>query len=119
MILLIPVVVFLAFLLICTLMTTGASLNPTRPLMSYDQAREYARRLQRMIACKTVSQKDGYDDTEFAKLRAVMEELFPLVHKHCRKMTFGDDCWVYMLPGQSEKNIMLMAHHDVVEAEEE
>jgi len=120
MILLIPVVVFLAFLVICALMMTGEPLNPTRPLMSYDQAREYARRLQKMIVCKTVSVKDCYDDTEFAKLRATMVELFPLVHRHCQRMTFGDDCWVYYLRGLDEtRNIMLMSHHDVVAAEGE
>lgn len=118
MVLLIPIVVFLAFLIICALMTVGEPLNPTRPLMSYDQAREYARRLQKMIACATISHDDSFDDTEFSKLRETMEELFPLVHSNCQKLTFGDDCWVYFLPGRDEThNIMLMSHHDVVEAE--
>ena len=77
--------------------------------------REYAKRLQKMIQCKTVSKKDGYDDTEFAKLREVMAELFPLVHKHAKKLTFSDDCWMYYLPGaDTSRNIMLMSHHDVV-----
>ena len=119
-VLLIPIVIFLAFLLICALMTTGEPLNPTRPLMSYNQARDYARKLQKLIACQTVSSKDGYDDREFAKLRAVMEEQFPLVHRSCKRMTFGDDCWVYMLPGMDDRhNIMLMSHHDVAPAEGE
>lgn len=118
MVFLIPVLAFLAFLVFCALMTTGQPLNPTRPLMSYDQAREYAYRLQKMICCKTISHKETYDDTEFAKLRMVMEELFPMVHKHCHRETFGDDCWVYVLPGQKQDhNIMLMSHHDVVAAE--
>ena len=120
MILLLPVVVFLGFLVICALMTTGEPLNPTRPMMSYDQAREYSRKLQKMIACRTISQKDSYDDREFARLRTVMEDLFPLVHERCQRLTFGDDCWVYKLPGEDEShNIMLMSHHDVVEAEGE
>lgn len=118
MVFLIPVLVFLAFLVFCALMTTGEPLNPTRPLMSYDQAREYARRLQKLIVCRTISHKDSYDDTEFHKLRQTMEALFPLVHKHCHQETFGDDCWVYVLPGQKQdRNIMLMSHHDVVAAE--
>lgn len=76
---------------------------------------DYARRLQKMIQCQTVSVKDSYDDTEFAKLREVMEELFPLVHKHAKKLTFGDDCWMYCIPGvDTSRNIMLMSHHDVV-----
>lgn len=36
-------------------------------------AEEYARRLARMIQCKTVSVKGAYDDAEFAKLRRVVE----------------------------------------------
>lgn len=120
MVILLPVAVLLGFLLFCALMTVGEPLNPTRPLMSYDQAREHARNLQKLIACKTVSHKEHYDDTEFAKLRAVMEACFPLVHQKCSRMTFGDDCWVYSLSGLDEdRNILLMAHHDVVEAEGE
>ena len=115
---LIILVVLFAFLVFCTIMTTGEPLNPTRPLVSYDQSREYARQLQQMIACQTVSCKDSYDDTEFAKLRSVMEELFPLVHANCTKLTFGEDCWMYKLPGMDENhNILLMSHHDVVAAE--
>lgn len=79
----------------------------------------YALRLQKMIQCKTVSVKNNFDDTEFARLRHVMEELFPLVHKHAQRMIFSQDCWVYRLPGQDKnRNILLMSHHDVVEAGE-
>lgn len=82
--------------------------------MKYNEM-DYANRLQKMIQCKTVSVRDSYDDTEFAKLRSVMEELFPLVHKHAMKMTFSDDCWMYCVPGEdTSRNIMLMSHHDVV-----
>ena len=80
----------------------------------------YAKRLQKMIQCRTVSVRDSYDDAEFAKLREVMEELFPLVHKHAEKMTFSDDCWMYCIPGaDNSRNIMLMSHHDVVAVEGE
>lgn len=75
----------------------------------------YARRLQKMIQCQTVSSKDSYEDREFAKLREVMETLFPLVHKYAKKLTFSDDCWMYCIPGaDNTRNIMLMSHHDVV-----
>ena len=76
---------------------------------------EYAKRLQRMIQCKTISVKNSYDDTEFAKLRDVMEELFPLVHRYAKRVTFSEDCWMYCVPGEdTSRNIMLMSHHDVV-----
>ncbi len=80
----------------------------------------YAEKEAEMIRCQTVSKSDGYDDTEFAKLREVMRELFPLVHEKCEKMTFGDDCWIYKLKGRDEsRNIMVMSHHDVVAVEGE
>lgn len=78
----------------------------------------YARRLQAMIRCATVSEKDTYDDTEFARLREVMRELFPLVHEKCIRRNFSRDCWVYELPGLDQsRSILLMSHHDVVPAE--
>lgn len=87
----------------------------------------YAERLKRMIECKTISVKGSYDDTEFAVLRGVMRELFPLVHKNADFKVFSDDCWMYRLHGSdygdkswdTGKNIMLMSHHDVVAADDE
>ncbi|MEG0825464.1 MAG: M20/M25/M40 family metallo-hydrolase [Oscillospiraceae bacterium] len=79
-------------------------------------AHSFTDALGQMIACATVSHKGSYDDSEFAKLRAVMTDLFPLVHEKAERMIFGDDCWVYRLPGtDSNHRIMLMSHHDVAE----
>lgn len=91
-------------------------LTEFKPIYNDEEIEYYVTRLQKMIKCKTVSVKDGYDDTEFAKLRNVMEELFPTLHKTAEKMTFSDDCWIYKLKGEDQtRNIMLMSHHDVVE----
>ena len=77
-------------------------------------AEQYASRLARMIQCKTMSMKGPYNDTEFAKLRGVMEELFPLVHTRMERRVFSDDCWVYELGGKDpSRSIILMSHHDV------
>ena len=71
----------------------------------------YALRLRKMIQCKTVSVKGSYDDTEFKKLRDVMQELFPLVHEKAEKMTFSDDCWIYKLEGKDKThNIMPVSY---------
>lgn len=92
-------------------------LTPNSFDFSQEQLQFYAQRLQPVIRCKTVSVRDSYDDTEFAKLRAVMEQLFPLVHANAERMTFSEDCWVYKLAGKdSSRNIMLMSHHDVFSA---
>lgn len=86
-------------------------------MMEQTGKKEYANRLQQMIQCRTVSVKDTYDDSEFAKLRGVMQKLFPKIHEKAELLCFSDDCWVYCIKGTDQKrNIMLMSHHDVVEA---
>ena len=87
---------------------------------SKEEQTEYAHKLGEMIRCKTVSEKDRYDDTEFKKLRETVESLFPLEHEKCERMSFSDDCWIYRLKGKDEnRNIMVMSHHDVVDAKGE
>ena len=84
-----------------------------------DKAEEYAQQFQKLIACATVSVKGSHDDTEFAAFRAVLETEFPLIHKNCEKMLFGDGCLMFKLKGKDEnRNILLMSHHDVVPATE-
>lgn len=93
-------------------------LAPYVPLDA-DRAEGYALKFQKMIACPTVSVKGSHDDTEFAKFRDLVAALFPLIHKNCEKMLFGDGCLVYKLKGKDEsRNMMLMSHHDVVAATE-
>lgn len=117
---LILILLLLAVPVLRALTVKGRPLSPAVPTMPEEKAEAYARRLSRMIACETVSVKGSYEDTEFAKLRTVMEELFPLVHQHCERHIFGDDCWIYKLRGADEsRNIMLMSHHDVVAADGE
>lgn len=115
-------VVLIAVLTVNTLKSVKGArkLTEFKPFYNDEEIMNYALRLQKMIKCKTISVKDSYDDTEFAKLREVMVELFPTVHKTAEKMTFGDDCWIYKIKGKDEtRNIMLMSHHDVVEVSEE
>lgn len=78
------------------------------------RAEKYAAELAKLIQCATVSVKGAYDDTEFAKLRAVVEELFPLLHRTARRTIFSDDCWLYHIKGRnSSRCVLLMSHHDV------
>ncbi len=80
----------------------------------------YVPRLRRMIECETVSKKDSFTPDEFMKLRAVMRDMFPLVHERAQVQYFSDDCWVYKIEGKNkDDNILLMSHHDVVEADGE
>ena len=116
----IALVLLLAIVLVLLIRTVAATKNARKlkefkPFYTDDEALEYAKRLQNMIKCQTVSVENSFDDTEFKKLRDVVAELFPTMHQKAEKMTFGDDCWIYKIKGKDEnRNIMLMSHHDVV-----
>ena len=114
------IILLVAFLCVLTfnaikVKVRARKLAPRPAHKTPEEQKEYALKLSKMIKCETVSTQGSFDDTEFKKLRQVMEELFPLVHKTAHKMTFGDDCWIYKLEGKDKnRNIMLMSHHDVV-----
>ena len=44
-------------------------LSGQHPSFTDEELVPYGKALQEMIRCKTISVKDSYDDTEFAKLR--------------------------------------------------
>ena len=77
--------------------------------------------MQEMIRCKTISNRDPgqMDLGEFEKFRKVLEERYPLIHKHCTLTTLGNTGLLYRLPGKdSSRCAVCMAHYDVVPAEE-
>ena len=77
----------------------------------------YAERLAEMIRCRTVSKKDGFEAEEFLKLRRVIETLFPRMTEAAERTILGDDAYLYKIKGKDERrNVMVMSHHDVVEA---
>ena len=118
MVILAMIVILAVILISRALLVRGRKLTQPTVKVSEQDAYVYGRKLQIMIQCKTISRRNFYDDTEFAKLRETVEDLFPLVHQHCQRMIFGDDCWIYKLPGRdAQRNIMLMSHHDVVDAQ--
>ena len=86
---------------------------------SDEQNAAYAQTLKKMTDCKTVWTKTGKYKAEFEKFYRVVEESFPLLHKKAKRLTFGSGCFFYVLEGaNSEKNILLMSHHDVVDGGE-
>ena len=94
------------------------ALEGQHPTFTDSELNAYARTFSRMLQCATISVKDQYDDTEFAKLRRVVEEDFPLLHQHAERRILADDCWMYKIPGKDlSRNILLMSHHDVVAAD--
>ena len=112
-------VIFICILLIrAALAAKKAEPIGEKPVYTTEQEDiENGERLMKMIKCQTVSSREIYDDTEFAKLRAAVKELFPLLHERAEIKYFSEDCWVYKIPGRDEsRNILLMSHHDVVAA---
>ena len=120
MIVLYVIFVLLAVLLVNTLLQTrkARKLEGQHPTFTDEELDAYGKTFSRMLRCATVSVKDSYDDTEFAKLRAVVEEDFPLLHQKGERKLLSDDCWLYKIPGKDQsRNILLMSHHDVVAAD--
>ena len=95
-------------------------LEGQHPTFTEEELKVYGETFARILRCATVSVKDQHDDTEFAKLRAVVEEDFPLLHKCAERRILAEDCWMYKMPGKDEsRNILLMSHHDVVPADDD
>ena len=120
MVILFLLLLFVAVLLVNTARTSAKArkLEGQHPVFTEEELKNYGETFSRMLQCATVSVKDSYDDTEFAKLRAVVEADFPLLHQKAERMIFGSDCWMYKIPGKdTSRNILLMSHHDVVAAD--
>jgi len=90
------------------------------PTFTEDQLKVYGETFSRMLQPATVSVNGSHDDTEFAKLRAVVEEDFPLLHQKAERRILAEDCWMYKIEGRdTSRNILLMSHHDVVPADDD
>ena len=114
------ILIFTLFVNTTRKVRSARKLEGQHPVFTDDELKKYGETLSRMIQCATVSVKDSHDDTEFAKLRTVVEETFPLLHEKAERMTFAADCWMYKIPGKdTSRNILLMSHHDVVAADTE
>lgn len=114
--------VLILVLLVNTLLASAKKrkLEGSIPSCTDDTLDIYGQTLQEMIQCATVSVRDSYDDTEFAKLREIVSRHFPLLHERAEYRIFSQDCWLYKIPGKDpNRNIMLMSHHDVVAADEQ
>ena len=97
----------LAVLLVNTALKTKSArkLEGQHPTFTEEQLESYGKTFSRMLQPATVSVKDSYDDTEFKKLRAVVEEDFPLLHEKAQRLLLSDDCWLYKIPGKDTGQI--------------
>ncbi len=84
--------------------------------MSDTRTNEYARRLSLMIQAETVSAADQSDKTKFYRFHELLRELFPSIFAVCEAQDF-DGSFLLRWRGRGEgAPILLMNHHDVVEA---
>ena len=78
---------------------------------------KYAERLSKMIQAETVSSYDDNDLTKFYKFHELLKEEFPSIFAACEFEDFSGNI-LLRWKGKDEKllPILLMNHHDVVEA---
>ena len=82
-----------------------------------EKAAKYAKDLSRMIRCETISVRESGPAEKFARYRAELEQLFPLVHERLERTLIGDAMlfkWRGTDPARGA--VVLMAHSDVVSA---
>ena len=85
--------------------------------VSPEKCSEYAQKLSRLVNCKTVWTDNGEFNDGFERFYSEVAEMFPNLTKRAKRLTFGGGCFVYVVEGvNATKNIMLMSHHDVVDA---
>ncbi|MBM9462073.1 M20/M25/M40 family metallo-hydrolase [Aeromicrobium sp. YIM 150415] len=76
-----------------------------------------AERLARLIACRTVSAPDEREEAAFEEFRAVLAELYPLIHERLERTELEGGGLLFRWPGAAdERPVVLMAHYDVVPA---
>ena len=81
-----------------------------------ERAENYGKMLAKLIQVETVSARGQTDFTKFYNFHEKLETMFPLVHKHCEKHEFEGSLLFRWKGNGDHEPILLMSHHDVVEA---
>ena len=115
-------ILVLILVLVAVILIRALSLKPAPAktanieLDNSQRAREYGRRLSKMIQKETISARGDTDRTKFYDFHKELETLFPKVHKTCEKHEF-DGSLLFKWKGKgNHEPILLMSHQDVVEA---
>ena len=116
-------VCFLAVLLLRAAAFRPAPLEMKSPAQEDFDREVPVARLAQLIRCKTVSDPDPSkeDDAEFEKLIALLPELYPAVYARCgAPLRLPDRGLLIRWPGAAPgEPAVLMAHYDVVPADEQ
>ena len=86
------------------------------PFMSDERTLVYGQRLAAMIRTETVSQPDQAGNRKFYTFHALLRDLFPTLFARCSFEDFSGSFLLRWKGRGSALPIMLMNHHDVVEA---
>lgn len=95
---------------------------PTLPALNFDISAESSlARLQKALTFQTISHDDPglRDDVAFSDFRAFLREAYPRLHAALECEVVGDGALLYTWHGTApdQPPIMLLAHHDVVNAD--
>ena len=116
------IILLLLILLIAVVVVRALLLKPTAALEAKvepdktQRAEDYGKRLAEMIRRETVSSRFDPDRSKFLDFHKTLEELFPLLHQTCEKHVFNGSILFKWGGRGSHEPILLMSHHDVVEA---
>ena len=119
---LVLLVVFVAILLVRTLLFVPKELPPVQQDTITVDREKIVNDMIFMIQCKTVSNRDDalVDWGEYTKFQELLKERFPLVHQHCTLEHVGKTGLLYHWQGKSaQEPSVCMAHYDVVPIDEE
>ena len=115
-------ILFLILLVAAIVLIRTVTLKPTAAktanieLDNSQRAREYGRRLAKMVQKETISSRANTDLSKFYDFHEELEELFPKVHKNCEKHVFKGNLLFRWKGKGDHEPILLMSHQDVVEA---
>ncbi|MDO4520962.1 MAG: M20/M25/M40 family metallo-hydrolase, partial [Erysipelotrichaceae bacterium] len=112
------IVILLVIALIRTLMMPS-KISAYKAPAADERALAYADTLSKMVQCNTTSYDSVRDPERFEAFHQLLEQLFPLVHKHLEKTDIDGNLLFYWKGTSHDKPIVLMSHQDVVPAEGE
>lgn len=110
-------VLFLLIIVIKTSLVKPTSAKEAKVnLDASERAMKYGKILSTMVQKETISGRNQVDRTKYFEFHALLEELFPLIHENCEKHVFNGSLLFKWKGSGNGEPILLMSHHDVVEA---
>lgn len=119
--LLVVVLSTLIIILIRALRMKPLTQEPAEEVIYSLKADTIAQHLASMLRCRTVSDwtEEKIDRREYERFHSLLEDIYPLVHRTCKKETIGKSGILYHLRGKASTSpTVLMSHYDVVTADE-